>query len=352
MRGGSVRRCRQRVRPVFRSWCVKLTFGAAIFGPEGLVVTDWERAYFRDYKPFGFILFARNVDTPAQVQRLCDDLREAAGHDAPILIDQEGGRVARMRAPHWREWLPPLEQMERAADPMRAIWLRYRLIAAELRAVGVDANCAPCADIAGRVTHPFLRNRCYGDDVLTVIDASRAVADAHLHGGVLPVVKHIPGHGLASVDSHKDLPRVGATRAFLEEQDFAPFKALGDLPLGMTAHIVFEDIDDQNPATTSATMMNVIRHEIGFKGLLMTDDIGMEALSGDVAQRSAASIAAGCDLILHSSGKAHEISAVGEAAGAMTDAAQARAEAALAARKTPTPVDIGALSEELDDLLN
>ena len=329
-----------------------MKYGAAIFGPEGPEITDWERAYFREYAPFGFILFARNVENPDQLKRLTDDLRDAAGHDAVITVDQEGGRVQRLRSPHWRQWLPPLEQMDIAADPMRAMWIRYRLISQELREVGIDSNCAPCADITARLTHPFLRNRCYGGDVETVMDASRAVADAHLRGGVLPVVKHIPGHGRATVDSHKDLPTVTASRADLEREDFAPFKALGDMPMGMTAHIVFEDIDDSAPATTSRVMMDVIRHDIGFKGLLMTDDIGMEALSGDVAQRSRASIAAGCDVILHCCGDAAEIVQVGEAAGQMTDAAQARAEAALAMRKAPTPVDITALSEEFDDLLN
>ena len=328
-----------------------MQFGAAIFGPEGLRITDWERAYFRDYAPFGFILFARNIDTPDQVRRLCDDLRDAAGHDAPILVDQEGGRVQRLRGPHWRDWLPPLEQMQIAADPMRALWLRYRLIAAELRDVGIDANCAPIADITARLTHPFLRNRCYGGDAVTVMDASRAVADALLAGGVLPVLKHIPGHGRASVDSHKDLPRVTVARRDLEAQDFVPFMALADLPMGMTVHIVFEDIDDSAPATTSRIMMDVIRNDIGFKGLLMTDDIGMEALSGDVAQRSRASIAAGCDVILHCCGDAGEIVQVGQAAGQMNAAAQARADAALMMRKTLTTVDIAALSEEFDDLL-
>lgn len=329
-----------------------MSFGAAIFGPEGLEITDWERAYFREFKPFGFILFARNVDTPDQVRRLCGDLRDAAGHDAVIMVDQEGGRVQRLRAPHWREWLAPLDQMEKAGDPIRAMWLRYRIIADELRDVGIDANCAPCADIASDLTHPFLRNRCYGDDAVTVMDAARAVADAHLAGGVLPVIKHIPGHGRATVDSHKDLPRVTASRAELEAQDFAPFKGLSDLPMAMSAHIVFEDIDDTTPATTSRVMMDVIRHDIGFNGLLMTDDIGMEALSGDVGQRSAASIAAGIDVILHSSGRADEIILVAEAAGQMSDGALARAQAALALRKAPSGVDIDALSEEFDDLLN
>ena len=167
-----------------------MKYGAAIFGPEGPEITDWERAYFREYAPFGFILFARNVENPDQLKRLTDDLREAAGHDAVITVDQEGGRVQRLRSPHWRQWMPPLEQMEAATDPMRAMWIRYRLISQELREVGIDSNCAPCADITARLTHPFLRNRCYGGDVETVMDASRMVADAHLQGGVLPVVKH------------------------------------------------------------------------------------------------------------------------------------------------------------------
>ncbi len=329
-----------------------MRFGATIFGPEGLRITDWERGFFRDARPFGFILFARNVDNPNQLSALCDELREAAGHDAPILVDQEGGRVQRLRAPHWREWLPPLEQMERASDPNRAMWLRYRLIAAELRQVGIDANCAPCADITSRRTHPFLRNRCYGGDAATVLDASRAVADGLLRGGVLPVMKHIPGHGLAAVDSHKDLPRVTAARADLEAQDFVPFTGLADLPMGMTAHIVYDDIDPDGPATTSARMITLIREQIGFQGLLMTDDLSMEALDGTPAQRAHRSIVAGCDVALHCNGKGPEIAAVAEAVGRMTDAAQARADAALAMRKTPTPVDIAALTEEFDDLLN
>lgn len=328
-----------------------MAYGAAIFGPEGPYITDWERSFFKEYRPYGFILFARNIDTPGQTRRLCDDLRAAAGHDAPILIDQEGGRVQRMRAPHWREWLPPLHQMKLADDPLRAMWLRYRLIAAELRMIGIDANCAPCGDIAGHETHAFLRNRCYGEDAITVMDAARTVAQAHLAGGVLPVVKHIPGHGRAGVDSHKDLPRVTASRADLDAADFVPYRGLADLPMGMTAHIVFEDIDRTAPATTSRIMMDVIRHDIGFGGLLMTDDISMEALSGDVATRSAASIRAGCDVVLHCNGKAQEIVQVARAAGVMTPAAQARGEAALTWRKPPTPVDIGALSDEFEQLM-
>jgi len=301
-----------------------MAFGAAILAPEGLQITDWERGFFRDYCPYGFILFARNVDTPDQLRRLCADLREAAGHNAPILIDQEGGRVARMRGPIWREWLTPLDQMTQASDPLRAMWIRYRLIAAELRDVGIDANCAPVCDIASALTHPFLRNRCYGEDAVTVMDAARAVAQAHLAGGVLPIIKHIPGHGRATVDSHKRLPRTDVSHDVLMQTDFVPFRALADM----------------------------IRHDIGFKGLLMTDDISMEALDGTVADRSRAALAAGCDVILHCNGKASEMLAISEAIGTLSGKEEFwQAKGGLHLRDTPAPVDISALSEEFDDLL-
>ena len=324
---------------------------ATIFGPEGLEITPWERGFFREIQPLGFILFARNIDTPDQLRKLTYELREAVQRDAPILIDQEGGRVQRMRAPHWREYLPALDQMARARDPLRAQWIRNRLIAAELHGVGIDANCAPLADIAEDATHPVLKNRLYGYDVETVVAASRVCADAHLAGGVLPVLKHIPGYGRAAVDSHLDLPRVDAPRAELDDWDFAPFAALADIPMGMTAHIVFSGIDADAPATTSAKMMEVIRKDIGFDGLLMTDDLSMEALSGTIAQRAADSIAAGCDIILHCNGKAAEMQVVADATGPMSAAAITRANRALAMRKTPANIDIPELEAELSHLL-
>ncbi len=325
--------------------------GAAILGPEGRQITDWERGFFRDANPWGFILFARNIDTPGQLRRLTSDLREAVGREAPILIDQEGGRVQRMRAPHWREYLPALDQMALARDPIRAQWLRNRLIAAELHAVGIDVNCAPLADLDEPQTHPVLKNRLYGNDIDTVVQAARTCAEAFLAGGVLPVLKHIPGYGRASVDSHKDLPVVDEPRSDLDARDFAPFKALNDLPMGMTAHIVFTDIDPTAPATTSKIMMDLIRSDIGFGGLIMTDDVSMEALRGSVADRSTAAIAAGCDVILHCNGKPDEMEAVAIAAGPMTPAAQSRADAALTWRKPPTPVDFDALWADLEALL-
>ena len=324
---------------------------ATIFGPEGLEITPWERDFFRETQPLGFIVFARNIDNPDQLRRLTSDLRASVGRDAPILIDQEGGRVQRMRSPHWREYLPALDQMGMARDPLRAQWVRNRLIAAELHAVGIDVNCAPLADIAEDATHPVLKNRLYGYDVDTVVAASGACIDAHLAGGVLPVLKHIPGYGRAAQDGHLDLPHVDAPKAESAAHDFAPFKALNDTAMGMTAHIIFSDIDPDYPATTSARMMKVIREEIGFDGLLMTDDLSMEALSGTVAERASASIKAGCDIILHCNGKADEMEAVAAASGNMSADASRRADRALAQRKPPTNIDIPELEAELASLL-
>lgn len=325
---------------------------ASIFGPEGLAITDWERGFFREVQPFAFIVFARNIQTPDQLRRLTDDLRATVDHAAPILIDQEGGRVQRLRAPYWREYLPAMDQMAQASDPLRAQWIRNRLIADDLMAVGIDANCAPLADIAEPDTHPFLYNRLYGHDVQSVIDAALACRDAHEAGGVLPVLKHIPGHGRATADSHLQLPRVDAPHSELSAHDFAPFKALNDTVMGMTAHIVFSDIDPDHSATTSVKMMDVIRNEIGFDGLLMTDDISMEALSGSIAARCEASITAGCDVILHCNGDAAEMATVAQAAGDMTAAAMIRANRVLAARKPPENIDIPGLEAELTALLS
>ncbi|WP_336459613.1 glycoside hydrolase family 3 N-terminal domain-containing protein [Frigidibacter sp. MR17.24] len=328
-----------------------ITCGATILGCLGPEITPSEAAFFREADPFGFILFARNVETPDQLRRLTASLRDTVGRDAPVLVDQEGGRVQRLRAPHWREFLPPLDQMAATGDSDRAVWLRYRLIADELRAVGIDANCAPCADVAGPDTHPFLRNRCFGQDAATVARAARAAADAMLAGGVLPVSKHLPGHGRATVDSHLSLPRVTASHAELSATDFAAVRAIADLPMAMTAHIVFEAIDPARPATASPEMIRVIRDEIGCEGLLMTDDLSMEALAGDFATRAATARAAGCDIVLHGNGKPEEMEPVVAHAGRLSGAASGRAARALAARRTPEPIDIEALDREFSALL-
>ncbi len=326
-----------------------LGHGAAIFGCAGPVLLPAERAFFRDADPFGFILFARNVEDPDQLRRLTAELRHSVGRDAPVLIDQEGGRVQRLRAPHWHDWDPPYDtvaaagSLEQAARLMR---LRAEVIAAELSAVGIDANCAPVADVAFAQTHPFLRNRCYGSDPGTVAVVARAVADGLLAGGVLPVVKHLPGHGRSTLDSHLALPTVTAGLEELRATDFAPFRALADLPMAMTAHLVFAAIDPGLPATQSPEMIRLIRREIGFEGLLMTDDLNMEALAGTLAERTARSMAAGVDIALHCKGDLAEMKSVAAAAGRMTPAAMERGRAALAMRRKVVP-DVAALLAEL-----
>jgi beta-N-acetylhexosaminidase len=325
---------------------------SAILGVEGPKLNAWERGFLRDSDPWGFILFARNIEDPAQLRRLTTELRATVGRDAPILIDQEGGRVQRMRPPYWRLYLPALDQMSAARDPLRAQWIRNRLIAAELLDVGIDVNCAPLADLVESETHPILRNRLYGADIPTVVTAARVCAQAHLAGGVLPVLKHIPGYGRARVDSHKDLPRVSVPLEALRSRDFAPFRALRDLPLGMTAHIVFDAVDPDRPCTTSPIAIRLIREELGFDGALMTDDIGMEALSGSMAQRAAASLAAGVDLVLHCKGDREEMESTVSACRPLEGRALERAVRALGHRRRPEPADIHSLEQELATLLH
>lgn len=323
--------------------------GAAIFGCAGPTLLASERAFFREADPFGFIVFARNVEAPDQLRRLTADLRDCVGRDAPVLIDQEGGRVQRLRSPHWRDWEPPFDTVRqcRSLDhAVRIMRLRAQVIAAELADVGIDANCAPVADVAFADTHPFLRNRCYGEDAATVTRIARAVADGLLEGGVLPVIKHMPGHGRSHLDTHLALPQVTASPEDLRRVDFAPFRALRDLPMAMTAHLVFAALDPDLPATQSPAMIRIIRDEIGFQGMLMTDDLNMEALSGTLADRTARSMAAGVDIALHCKGDLAEMQAVAGAAGRMTGEAVARGRAALDLRRL-VQADVPALMAEL-----
>lgn len=321
--------------------------GATILGVEGLVLSPDERAFLRDADPWGFILFARNVADPDQLRRLTGDLREAVGRDALVMVDQEGGRVQRLRAPHWTDWPPALDS---AADGSCAVYLRHRLMGQELRAVGIDADAAPCLDIADEATHPFLRNRCFGTDAETVALMGRAAADGLLAAGVLPIVKHMPGHGRTRVDSHHDLPVLDVALDDLDTTDFAPFRALKDLPLGMTAHIRLTQLDDR-PATASPAAIRLIRERIGFGGLLMSDDIGMNALSGTPAERAAAAIAAGCDLVLACNLTRAEFAQVADAAGRMNLGSQARAKVVLARRGPPDLASPADLRAELAALL-
>ena len=330
-----------------------MALSATVLGCAGPTLPAAEAAFFRDADPWGFILFARNVESPDQLRRLTGDLRAAVGRDALIFVDQEGGRVQRLRAPHWREYLPPFDQVAATAGPgmERGIFLRYQLIALELRATGIDANCAPSADLATPQTHAFLRNRCFFDEAETVIRAARAAADGLFAGGVLPVVKHMPGHGRATLDSHHDLPRVTAPLDVLEESDFKCFRALVDLPMAMTAHLVFTALDPERPATVSPEVIGYIRHRIGFGGLLISDDLSMQALAGTLDDRAARAVAAGCDIALHCNGQRAEMAAVVAGAGALCGAALRRADAAFARRPAATAGDTEALAAELAALL-
>ena len=333
---------------------------AVILGCEGPGLSDWERAFFGRAQPFGFILFARNCIDPEQIRALVGDLRGAVGRDAPVLIDQEGGRVARLKPPTWRAAPPAARFGELAArDPgagEMATRLNARLIAEELRALGITVDCLPLLDLRRPETHTAIGDRAFAADPSLVARLGRAVSDGLLDGGVMPVVKHMPGHGRAVVDSHDELPVVHSDLATLEASDFAPFRALRDAPWGMTAHIVFPAIDPEHPVTTSArAIAEVIRGRIGFGGVLVSDDLSMSALSGSLGERAAAAIEAGCDLALHCNGDPDEMEAVAGAVGPVGAATQerlARAEATLQARAgAAATIDFASAAAELDRML-
>lgn len=325
---------------------------AVIFGLSGPAPTGWERAFFAAADPWGFILFERNVVGPEQVRRLVAELRETVGREAPVLIDQEGGRVARLGPPHWRAW-PPVADLFVGRDEvtaLEALWLRYRLIAAELARLGIDVDCAPVLDVPAPGGHEVIGDRALGRDAESVARRGRVVASALKGGGVLPVIKHIPGHGRAGADSHEELPRVSASAEELRAVDFAPFRALAGEALGMTAHVVYEALDAERPATLSPVVIRAIREEIGFDGLLMTDDLEMGALSGPVAERAAGAIAAGCDVVLHCSGDLAAMEAVAGAVPELADEALKRAERAEAARSAPNEIDLVAVEARYREL--
>jgi beta-N-acetylhexosaminidase len=329
---------------------------AFITGLQGPVLTAEERAFLRQSQPWGCIIFKRNIGDPQQLRRLIADLRDALGREAPVLIDQEGGRVQRLAPPHWPAYPPgaaygALYQRDRAAG-LAAAALGARLIAADLAALGIDVDCLPLADVPVAGSDPIIGDRAYGNDAAKVAAIAGAVAAGLLQGGVLPVLKHIPGHGRATADSHEKLPVVSTDRATLEATDFAAFRPLADLPLAMTAHVVFTAFDPLAPATTSATIVkDVIRDSIGFAGLLMSDDISMGALSGSVGERSRAAIAAGCDIVLHCNGTMSEMRDVAAEAPLLAGASAHRATAALALRKRPSPLDIAARRAEFFGLI-
>jgi beta-N-acetylhexosaminidase len=323
-----------------------MTIRAFIAGCAGLELSVDESAFFRDAAPWGFILFRRNVESPDQLRRLCAKLRDSVGReDAPILIDQEGGRVQRLGPPHWLKYPAgraygqlnvndPIVQREIAR-------LGARLLAHDLRSVGVTVDCLPVLDVPVAGAHDVIGDRAYATDPDKVAILGRAAAEGLLAGGVLPVIKHIPGHGRAGVDSHLSLPVVDASLDELRDRDFRPFQMLTDMPLAMTAHVVYTALDPDNPATTSARIVtDIVRGEIGYDGLLMTDDLSMKALSGSFRDRAEASVKAGCDMLLHCNGQMEEAMPVAEAAPELTGDPLRRAQAALSRiRHLPEPLD-------------
>ena len=331
---------------------------AFITGISGLELSVDERTFIRDERPWGFILFKRNIDSPVQVSSLVRELREAVGSaDAPVLIDQEGGRVQRLGPPHWPVYPPgavfgALYDIEPRLG-FQAARLSSRLIAADLIDLGITVDCLPLADVPVDGADAVIGNRAYGTDAAKVAAIARAVTEGLVEGGVLPVLKHIPGHGRATADSHFGLPTVDTSREELNRTDFAAFQPLADLPMAMTAHVVFSALDPAQPATTSATMINqVIRGVIGFQGLLMSDDVSMNALAGTIAERTRAIVNAGCDMVLHCNGKLDEMRDVARETPELTGEALARAKRALASRQQPQPLDRQAARAELDALIN
>jgi beta-N-acetylhexosaminidase len=317
---------------------------AFITGLAGLTISANERAFLREAQPWGLIIFQRNVSSPAQVSDLTRSFRDLVGWQAPVLVDQEGGRVQRLKPPQWPAYPAGARYgalYDRAPEVgLAAARLAGHLIAADLRPLGIDVDCLPLADMPVEGGDPIIGDRAYGSEPGKVAAIAAAIAQGLTAGGVLPVLKHLPGHGRAGADSHLKLPVVDTPRATLEATDFAAFRPLAGLPLGMTAHVVFSSIDPVAPATTSVTMVReVIRGFIGFQGLLMSDDISMGALSGTLAARSQAALAAGCDVVLHCNGDLREMTQVASVVPELSGEALARADAALAARSAPEEFD-------------
>jgi beta-N-acetylhexosaminidase len=326
-----------------------LSAAAAIVGCSGPVLSKTEKAFFADAEPWGFILFGRNIETPQQVRRLTAALRDAVGRDdAPILVDQEGGRVQRLGPPHWRRYPPARAYAELAANDSLATRelarLGGRLMAHDLRALGINIDCAPVLDVPDPDGHEVIGDRAYAKSAALVAVLGRATAEGLIAGGVLPVIKHMPGHGRAHADSHKALPVVEADWEELEARDFAPFRALSDMPIAMTAHVVFAAIDRKRPATVSKRVVRgVIRQAIGFDGLLVSDDLSMQALSGSLRERAEQALKAGCDVVLHCSGVLREMKAVMAGTGSLKGRAERRAAAALGRiPKAVEPFDVAA----------
>lgn len=333
---------------------------AVIYTCAGPALSAAERNFFSEADPLGFILFGEQCESREQIRDLVAEFRDAVGRaDAPVLIDQEGGRVARLKPPEWRA-APPAARFGELAESnlengLVATRLNARLLALELAELGINVDCAPVLDVPIPGSHDVIGDRAYSHDPAMVARLGRAACDGFLEGGVIPVVKHMPGHGRAMVDSHKGLPLVNTSRDELEATDFVPFRALADAPWAMSAHVLYSAVDTEAPATTSRRVIDeVIRGTIGFQGVLLSDDIGMEALTGGPADRAQALLAAGCDVVLHCVGKLEEMIAVAADIPLLSDdavARVARGEAMRRSKTLPEDADFAALVAELDALL-
>lgn len=327
---------------------------AVIFGLTGTALSDEEQRFFRDADPLGFILFARNCESPAQVAALVGALRACVGRgDAPVLIDQEGGRVARLKPPFWRAYPPPARIAALPGAAAReAAWLGARLIADDLAMLGITVDCAPVLDIPVAGADPIIGDRALGATPARVAELGLAVCDGLMAGAVLPVIKHIPGHGRGTVDSHKGLPEVATPRGTLDSTDFAAFRALAAMPWAMTAHILYRAVDPARPATLSPVVVGeVIRTSIGFDGVLVSDDLSMQALGGSLPDRARGALAAGCDLVLHCNGDMTEMRGIAAAIGGISDSARRRLAAGEARRQAPGFFDRFAAERRFDALI-
>jgi len=329
----------------------------AIYGCEGLSLGAEERDFFRAVQPWGFIVFGRNIADPEQLRALVQSLRETVDDEtAPVLIDQEGGRVARLKPPHWKERpaagrFGALYTSDREVA-REAVYLNARLIAHDLCEVGINVDCLPVLDVPVEGADSIIGDRAFARDPATIIDLGRAAIEGLIEGGVLPVMKHIPGHGRATADSHLALPRVATGPEELSATDFVTFRSLNHCPMAMTAHVVYDAVDPQRPATTSPKVIrDVIRGQMSFDGLLMSDDVSMNALSGPLSVRTKAALFAGCDVVLHCNGKLEEMREVAEEAKSLEGAALKRAQAALAQLRSPAPFDAAAANARVDALL-
>jgi len=331
---------------------------AFIAGCAGAHLSADERDFFAEADPWGLILFARNCQSPEQISGLTGQFRACVGRDdAPVLIDQEGGRVQRLRPPHWPDYPPArrfgdLFAIDRELGT-EAAQLSARLIAHDLLSLGITVDCLPVLDVPVPGAHDIIGDRAYGTSAEVVAELGRVQAEALIAGGVLPVIKHIPGHGRAGADSHLSLPVVDADRSDLEVADFAPFRALNDAPMAMTAHVVYRAIDPDHPATLSPVVIGqVIREWIGFSGLLMSDDLSMGALSGSIAERTTACFAAGCDIALHCNGDMNEMQEVAAEAPLFAGDSALRAERAVSLAHQPAVIDVDEARARLARILD